>query len=293
MRFWIKSGFLFFLVPYILLYCVTAQNGLFWDTIQFGSDHPSWYYNNNFKYFFLPDEIDSGHPPIFGMYLAAAWQLFGKSLLVSHTAMLPFIFIMVAQAVQLGKNLFPANQAYAFFCTAVVLSETALLSQCSLISPDIPVAAFFLWAWNAIINRKSMSLGFAVLLLGISSMRGMMAAFCLYFFSLCLYSRELMKPIAIKNLIIWLWQKALPFIPGGLVSGGFLLAHYMYKGWTGHPPPSSSWGGGFDIVPLPQIAINIGKLFWRIIDLGKILTVVVFLIGAFSWLRKKKQCSCT
>jgi len=143
----IDKRFLAFLVPFLLLYFFTSQNALFWDTIQFGGYVPRWYYDNNFKFPFLPLSYDSGHPPTFGLYLAAVWKLFGMSLFVSHTAMLPFIVLLIAQAVKLGDNLFPQNKKSALLCTAIVLTEAAVLSQCTLISPDIWVIAFFsIWS---------------------------------------------------------------------------------------------------------------------------------------------------
>ncbi len=171
MQFILDRKFLFFLIPFLILYIVAARNPLMWDTIQFAADQPSWYYNTNFRYFMLPDYCDSGHPPTFGLYLAAMWKLFGKSLWVSHTAMLPFLFMIVYQAVRLGDRIFPDNKKYAFFCSLLLLSEAVLISQSSLVSPDIPVVAFFLYALNAVLSRSALHTTLAVSLLGLLSMR--------------------------------------------------------------------------------------------------------------------------
>lgn len=277
--------FLLFLIPYLFLYFFTARNALFWDTVQFAADHPSWYYDHNFKYFFLPAESDSGHPPTFGMYLALMWKLMGKSLWVSHTAMLPFLIIIVAQAVKLGENLFPANKRFAAFCTAIVLSEAALLSQCTLVSPDIWVAAFFLYGLNSVLRKSPYHLTLAVILMAMLSMRAMMGAFCLYLFSLSYNRKEAGQTI--KGIVLYLFRKVWPFVPGGLLAVSFFVAHYYAKGWAGHPPPSSTWGGGFVIMPFPRILLNVVILFWRIVDIGKILTVLVFLVLCLKWLFRK------
>ena len=75
------------LLPTILTFLTSAiiillvqDHVFFWDTVQLGAKHAYWYYENNFQSLLLPTEIDSGHPPLFGMYLAFCWLLFGKSL---------------------------------------------------------------------------------------------------------------------------------------------------------------------------------------------------------------------
>ena len=74
-----------------LLTCWVSEHIFFWDTVQLASKHAHWYYEHEFNYFFLPETINSGHPPLFGMYIACCWQLFGKSLIISHFSMLPFL----------------------------------------------------------------------------------------------------------------------------------------------------------------------------------------------------------
>ena len=74
-----------------MLTFIVRDNFFFWDTVQLGSIHAQFYFDNNFSFFFLPENIDSGHPPTFGIYIALIWKIFGKSLVTSHFAMLPFL----------------------------------------------------------------------------------------------------------------------------------------------------------------------------------------------------------
>src|ERR1700744_3344019 len=99
--------FLLFFIPYLILFGITSHNALFWDTVQFGGDHPNWYYSTHFKYLLLPDFCDSGHLPSFGMYIAFVWEIFGRGLFQSHAAMLPFIAMIIWQAIRLEKVLLP------------------------------------------------------------------------------------------------------------------------------------------------------------------------------------------
>src|SRR5690606_2009627 len=253
---------------YLVLFAISFQNPLFWDTIQFSGHHPNWYFHNQFRYFLLPDYCDSGHPPTFGMYIAALWMLLGKSLVVTHLAMLPFLILLVVQAVQLGQRLFPMDGRKSFMLTAIVLSEGVLLAQCSLVSPDILVVAFFLTGVNALLKRNRTVLTLAVMGLGLISMRAMMAAVSLYAFSIIIdwaKRNELFIP--------FLWKKVWPFVPGGLLALAFLVYHLYAKGWTGYHE-GSPWADAFLHVGPSGVAKNIVVLAWRLVDIGKVGTVL-------------------
>ena len=117
-------------------------NIFFWDTIQLGAKHATFFYNTSFTEAFLPDEFDSGHIPAFGMYLAFCWKLFGKSLMVSHLGMLPFLLGIVYQSFLLVKKFVPSK--YIWLALLIFLADATLLSQSILVSPDIPLVFFFL-----------------------------------------------------------------------------------------------------------------------------------------------------
>lgn len=91
--------FLYFI--FALLVLGTAQFPFFWDTIQLGSKHAHYFYETNFRSIILPNEIDSGHIPSLGIYLALVWKIAGKSLVISHLAMLPFVMGIVFQSLRL------------------------------------------------------------------------------------------------------------------------------------------------------------------------------------------------
>jgi len=76
---------------------LNANKFFFWDSISQISIPANWYYDNNFRYFFVPDAYATGHPTFVGMYIALLWNVFGKSLLISHLAMFPFIFGILFQ----------------------------------------------------------------------------------------------------------------------------------------------------------------------------------------------------
>jgi hypothetical protein len=284
MRFLFSRKFLIFFIPYFLLFLLTSHNALFWDTIQFAGDHPNWYYSNNFKYFLLPDYCDSGHPPAFGMYLAFLWKLFGRNLFVSHAAMLPFIVLIVVQAIRTGTILFPKKERFAFLTILLLLSESVLITQCTLISPDIWVAGFFLLGLNSILTKNKLHLTLAVAAMSILSTRAMMCSFALYLFSVSYYSNEASR--STETWLFFAFKKVLPFLPGAILAIAYFTYHYWAKGWVGYPK-NSTWAAGFEIMAPARILKNVLVLGWRMIDLGKIFTMIAFLFLSFKWIRKK------
>ena len=162
----------------------------FWDTVQLASQHAQFFFENNFSTFLLPDEMDSGHPPTFGFYLAIVWKIMGKSLENSHLGMLPFLFGIIWQAWRVGEKVLGDGWAYLFLLLLMV--NPVVASQCVLVSPDVVLIFFFLLALNAIFREKIFFLSFALLGLAAISMRGMMVVAALFLFQLPTF-RKLLK----------------------------------------------------------------------------------------------------
>jgi hypothetical protein len=173
------------------------DNFFFWDTMQLASQHAHFFYeNNNFSTFLLPDEMDSGHPPTFGFYLALMWKMFGKSLTVSHLAMLPFLLGIVWQAWKLGEK--TVGEGWTLWFMLLLIVSPVVAGQAVLVSPDIVLLFFFLMALNGILNYDffdfydgsdlklnepfNWQLSLAILGLSAISLRGMMVVFALFVF---------------------------------------------------------------------------------------------------------------
>ncbi|HMQ89496.1 MAG TPA: hypothetical protein PKB07_17990, partial [Flavilitoribacter sp.] len=286
---------------------------LFWDTIQLGAKHAWWYYDTGFSRFLLPDELDSGHPPFFGMLLAAVWKLAGgPNLVASHWMMFPFLTGIIYQLFTLtakfpsfhpsqpqakapshplssveafgGGGLTPSlphplsSSAAAFGAGGLFLLDPVLLGQSILITPDIPLVFFFLLGLNAIENKRKTWLTFAVAGLALISMRGMMTAAGLYLYALLTgWDRD--RKWWLQGL-----KTALPFIPGGLAALAFLVYHYQVKGWIGYHP-DSPWAPGFERVDFRGLLKNIAVAGWRWLDFGRIFLWLglAFLLWRGGW----------
>ncbi|MBK7873786.1 MAG: hypothetical protein IPJ74_25570 [Saprospiraceae bacterium] len=259
---------LYWLIAIITLWLV-RNHVFFWDTVQLGSKHAHWYYENNFKYLLLPEEIDSGHPPIFGMYLATLWKIFGKSLTVSHFAMLPFVLGIIYFLLQIGKYL--VNEKYAPLLVLLNLLDPTLAAQCLLISPDVILVCFFLMGLYAVLEQKNWLKTLAMLGLAMISMRGMMVVMILFLLEITISSNSW------QNLLRISIQKVKYYIPAGLFTLAFLIIHYQQAGWIGYHP-DSPWSPSFARVDAKGFFKNIAVLGWRILEFGRIFIWIILII---------------
>jgi hypothetical protein len=274
-------GLLVFL--YAVLFLLTCHNPFFWDTAQLASGHANWFYAHGFSSVLLPPEMDSGHPPFLGYLLALAWTFFGKNLLVGHCLMLPFIAIIFYQSTRLVQRIFPPK--FHWLGLAILLTDATLLSQCTLVSPDVILIAFFLMGINGLFYKSRFLLCVAATVLCIVSMRGMMVAFSLglayFLFSLC--SDKIQSPVLILLKLVWC---ILPFVLGIAMAGWFLVFHYHKTGWIGYHE-GSPWADCFERVGVVSLVKNLAVLAWRCLDFGKVGVVLAGIIALGAYWRKK------
>lgn len=241
---------------------------LFWDTIQLAGKQADWYFQNDFRYFFLPERIDSGHPPVFGAYLAGWWKILGRSLLVSHLAMLPIVWLLVAGVWRVARQWFGGAAVWGL---AMVLCDPVLLGQLLLVSPDLWLVAAFVWTLAGILYRAAVWRVLGVVGLCLISTRGMMTAVALLLFDLLVkhdFSSSSLK-------------KILPsYLPGGLLGAAFLLGHAWHTGWIGYHT-GSPWAGSFATVDVAGLAKNVLVYVWRWLDFGRVGVWLLLMIALF------------
>jgi hypothetical protein len=271
---WVKSCFPVWVLQ-IILTIIVCKNAFFWDTVQLAAWHADFYFEHHFQQFWLPDVMDSGHPPIFGIYIALIWKVLGKSLVASHWAMLPFLGGITYQLYRLGAVLLPMEFRNALLPLAVV--NPVLLAQSSLVSPDVVLVFCFLTSLNALFRSDYKWLIIGTLGLAMTSMRGMMCV-CLLFLFDVLRQQAHSIPIILKKII--------PYSVSGLFGIFFLGGHYLAKGWIGYFA-GSSWAESFEKVTLFGFFKNMVVISWRLVDFGH-LSCWVLIWGLFYLNRKKK-----
>ena len=219
--------------------------------------------------------MDSGHPPTFGFYLAWVWSLFGKSLETSHLAMLPFLLGIVWQSWRVGERVLGEGWAYLFIL--ILLVNPVVAGQCVLVSPDVVLIFFFLFALNSLFREKKILLSLAILGLAAVSMRGMMVVATLFLFQLG-QSLNLRAIINLPKI-----RLILPYVLGGSFALIFFIFHYTHKGWIGYHA-GSSWAEAFQVVDFKYFIKNIILLIWRFIDFGHLfIAVPIVLLTIDKW----------
>lgn len=243
----------------------------FWDTVQLGAKHAHFYYENHFSQLLLPAAIDSGHPPTFGLYLAAVWSLFDKTLPLSHFAMLPFIFGILYFLWKIGTKI--AGENKAIFLLLLAIADPTLAAQCLLVSPDVVLACFFLMGVYAVLQNQNLLKALAMLGLAMISMRGMMTVAALFLFEIALHYNNW------KTLPKLLLQKMPLYLPAGFFGLVFLGWHYAQTGWIGYHP-DSPWAPSFVKVGIQSFMKNVAILGWRMLDFGRIFgwLVLIYLL---------------
>jgi hypothetical protein len=258
---------IWFFVAIFLVTCLVRDNNFFWDTVQLASKQGHYIYETGFQSFILPIEIDSGHPPLFGTYLAVVWKLFGKTLPASHFAMLPFLFGIIFLLFQVGAKLV-GKQLAPWLCL-LCFSDPVLGSQALLISPDIVLICFFLMAVWSIWEKKWGLLGLSIAVLSLISMRGMMLCMAAYAFAIFVDEGR----FSLRNC----HRRFVPFLPGVLVSSTFLAYHWQQTGWIGHHA-TSAWAPSFETVDVLGFAKNILVLGWRCLDFGRLFVWIALIL---------------
>ena len=136
----------------LVLFLLHRNNSFFWDGVHYGSIEPDFYYYSHFKSILMPDSIDSGEVPIFALYIATIWSLFGRTIEISHFAMLPFIIGILFQLYILCLRFF--KNEHINIVMVLLLADTTLLSQFTLVSPDLPLLFFFLLGLNSLFDKS-------------------------------------------------------------------------------------------------------------------------------------------
>lgn len=247
----------------------------FWDTVQLSSKQAHFFYEQEAFSLLLPEQIDSGHFPFMGMYLSVWWKILGKSLFVSHLAILPWV-ITLALAVSSIVSLYIPHP-YRPLSVVIILADPTLLAQISLVSPDVILMAALGVAIISYLKKQPYLLTVSMLILSLISLRGLLLTAALMT-SMILWSIVRKEKEKVSSYIII-------FLPAVLVNIAFLLYHYMAKDWVGFHA-DSPWSPSFQKVSMEGFIKNSFLFGWRMIDFGR-AGIVLFTV--FFILKNPKQ----
>lgn len=194
-----------------------------WDGALFVAPAARDLLQNNFSPFIFR-YTNFAHPPLFIAGLALIWKLFGKSLLVAHLYILPFLPLLLASIYGVGVEIrgraVGAAAAALTACTAVVVSEYGQIYF------DLPLAALLACGlWLALSKHYIM----AGLVFSIAA--GMKIPALIYpgaLLAAALLHRKRLTP---------LWPMSFPFIAAAV----WLVYHHAVEGfWLALPGRQTS-----------------------------------------------------
>jgi len=247
----------------------------FWDSIQLSSKQAHYFLESGFVSFSLPDELDSGHPPLVGWYLAMMWQLLGRSLWVSHLAFLPFVALYLFFGLQWVQHL--VKPLWGRVLGGVILfSDPLFLTQSIIMGPDIILISSFMAIVYAYCKGQKVMMVAMSLILGLVSMRGAMVLAAFGFFHLVntfWFHRKGWSYLFIRG-----W----PLLPGAAAFLVFLYWHYLTKGWIGFHS-GSPWAESFQMVDFLGFLKNIAILGFRFNEFGRFIICIPLLFFLYKF----------
>lgn len=252
----------------ILWNVISWQFPFFWDTV-LNSKIATWYLQTNFAQLFVPEKLDAGHPPFFSMYLAAVWKLFGRNLIASHLAMLPFLLLLLWQYWRLTLRFLDGNSR--IWAMLILFCEPTFAAQSTMMSPDVALVAFFLLALNALLDRKRMIAAIAMILMAAMSFRGILLVAAIFLADLLIgYLQGIRRP-QFKKIGIYLPVTALTLL--------WLGSHWQHIGWLFSPPPET-YGGHREVLGIQGMLRNFGLIGWRMLDYGRVFLWIWVFVGS-------------
>lgn len=263
---------------FIILLFVTVNFPFFWDTIQLASKHAHFFYGSGLHSIILPNDIDSGHIPALGLYLALIWKILGKSLVLSHLAMCPFVLGIVYQSIILVRRIF--SDKWHYYALLILLADATLLAQCTLVSPDVLLVFFFLLALNNLLVKNNILYSVALVGLTLSSMRGMMCVAGLFVAEIIFFlagEKDVFKTGWLKKIVHTTLSVLKMYMPAIVIAGIFFIWHYYKTGWVGYHR-GMPWYPLFEPVDIKGAIYNSLIMGWRLIDFGRLF---IWIAGAF------------
>lgn len=215
--------------------------------------------------FIGPAKYDTGGFPLYSAYLTMVWKCFGKTLTVSHLAMLPFLLGVMYEFFKLAKRYL--NESTIAFALILLIIHPVFISQSILMGYDIIILYFFLLSLNALYNNRNIIYSIALVLLCLISIRGIMLASALFIFDILLnkkFDLKLLRNYFPSIIFLILWA----------------IYHKQQTGWYIFSPIREDNHEQFSGIGM--MLRQFMYALWKNIDLGGITLWMIFLFSCLS-----------
>jgi hypothetical protein len=183
--------------------------------------------------------------------------------------MLPFVMGSVFFTRKLVDLLFQTR--WNWFITCFLLVDATILTQFTLVSPDIWILFFLSMALYSSFRGKRILLAVAAVGLTLTSMRGMMLVAAIFFSNwiILLVEQPVISKSLFKNSCRYILKSLPVFLPAFLMASVYMAFHYFRTGWIGYHD-DMPWAVHFQRVDAAGFFRNFMILCWRLADNGRI-----------------------
>jgi len=256
------------LLSFVATLCITWvgwNTGLFWDNVLFVHRFGTAIMENGLcSWGCIPMEHDPGHPMLTATYLAGIWSVFGKNLAVTHLALIPFIFLFCYALWSIIRFFFH-DISWAIAAFVLVLSDPSVFCQLMYIGPEVLILCFSCIAIYGIVKQNGIYQTLGLMLLGITSLRGMMLCAGIFLWDLC------------KNHKVHISV----YLLGALPAVSFIIWRLLTKGWI-ISNPLAPWGSAWNYTSVTDFLYNLVRnhlvLAFRIVDFGRFVPAFLILV---------------
>ncbi|MGN0234886.1 MAG: hypothetical protein ACI4BD_01025 [Paludibacteraceae bacterium] len=276
----------------LIIAIVGKQTGLFWDNILFANLMSAPLIENGVcAWGSIPLHVDPGHPPLLATYLTLIWSIFGRSLAITHLAMLPFIFVFIFGCLHICYAIF-GDVKWSYFAVFLVLADPTIFANLVYIGCENLILCFSMIAILGIVLNNPILKSIGLMLLGISTLRGMLLCAGIFLWD---YSRCTIRSKQQSLLSFFTLANCVPYVIGAIPALIFLGWRLLNKGWIiGNP--LQPWGDAWGYSDLSDFLFNFFRncvvLIHRFIDFGRVLPILFILFFLYTYrklLQKDKQ----
>ena len=265
----------------LVFFCVWTvlfmRNPFFWDAVLY-SQIAQWYIDADFARVVVPEYMDPGHPPFFGLYLAGLWKTFGKSLPVAHFGMLPFLLGLSYFYYKLVKYFVPDKAL--LLSVLLLFAECTFVAQATMPSHDMIMVMCWLGALYFILSGKGVWQALLMLLLAFVNVRGVVGV-CLIFLT-----EQILIPR--REPVNYRMKTVVKYLPAGIITLAWMFWHQRVAGWN-FVPPDETYGTQRDVVSALGVLRNVALVVWRCLDFGRVfLWGFLGVVSLFYLFRKRK-----
>jgi len=261
-----KNAWWLMSILYAILVFYFCNTPVFWD--MYGQVKTAHYYlETNFSNL-LPNGngfTDNGYFPIYTLYLAACFKLFGFKLWVAHVSILPFIAGLFFQLQHFCKRFLSDEKT--LLVLLLILIHPAMEAQTIYFSSEICFVFLGVWMINAVKDIRASRMFLSSTLLCLLNLRGLPFVILLFIYFVFLKKQKSAWYLIVAILISIVW----------------MFIHFYLTGWFFKNPENI---GHRTLLDFNEMMKN---FFWCLVKLTDYANIIALVFIGLFWFTHKKM----